>query len=209
MHAASNSGRGKILRKMGLRRRRWIGGQLAILGGLAILLIFAGDAAYGQETAGKEKSEAGAAQETAPSTTNPAKETEIRRLLELTGAKKNAAEFGQQLGEYLKNMIEKSLPNGEHKQQIGDSLVNTLTAHLNSDELIVRLIPIYDREFTADELQGIIQFYESAAGRRLLEATPKVMEEANNVSQQWIRELIPQIMGQMVNQFPELQQGGK
>jgi hypothetical protein len=181
-------------------------------GGL-LLLAFAFTSAFAQENPSgntHEKSQSPAAKPLAASAANPAKEADIRRLLELTGAKKNAQDFGQQIGEYLNSMLQKSLPQGgEHNKQIGDTLVNTLTARLGSDEMIARLVPVYDKTFSADEVKGIVRFYESAVGQRLLAATPDLMEEANNVSEAWVQELIPQIMRQMSDQFPELQQPDK
>jgi hypothetical protein len=203
MHAERNSSPGKTRKRMG---QCW--GRFTV-GGCLFLLTLAWASAFAQETPSKKKSEPSAAKESRASTLNPAKEADIRRLLELTGAQKNALEFGQQLGEYLKSMLQKSLPEGEHSPQIGDTLVSKLMARLSSDEMIVRLIPIYDKAFSEEELKGIIRFYESAAGQRLLEATPQVMEEANNVSGKWVRELIPQIMEQMGEQFPELKQNEK
>ena len=203
MHAEPNSSQEKIGKRMGRRRGRFT------VGGCLFLLTLAWASGFAQETPGKGKSEPDAAKEARASTLNPAKEGDIRRLLELTGAKKNALEFGQQLGEYLKSMMQKSLPAGEHSAQIGDTLVGKLMARLNSDEMIARLIPVYDKAFSGEELKAIVRFYESAAGQRLLEATPQVMEEANGVSEKWVQELIPQIMEQMTEQFPELKQSEK
>lgn len=203
MHAERSSSMGKTRKRMCQRSGRFTAG------GCLFLLALAWASAFAQETPAKEKSEPGAAKEARASAINPAKEGDIRRLLELTGAKKNALEFGQQLGEYLKSMLQKSLPTGEHNQQIGDTLVSKLMARLSSDDMIVRLIPVYDKAFSEEELKGIVRFYESAIGQRLLEATPQVMEEANNVSEKWVQELIPQIMEQMTEQFPELKQSEK
>ena len=154
------------------------------------------------QDAAKEKPPSNAAAKTV----SPQKETQIRKLLDLTGAKQNAADFGQQLGDYLKTMLQKSLPPGSRNEEIGNTLVAKLRERLNSDELIVRLVPVYDKAFTESDLSGIISFYESPPGRKLLDATPKVMEEANNVSEQWIREMLPPIMAQMEEQYPELKQ---
>ena len=184
------------------------GRKLLVAAGVAVLLTLAWTSAFAQDTSEKEKPEPSAT-ETAPPAANPAKTADIRKLLELTGAKKNAVEFAQQLGAYLKDMLQKRLPAGVNSQQIGETVVAKLTAHLGSDEMIVRLIPIYDKAFSGEEIKSIIQFYESPAGKRLLEATPQVMEDANIVSEAWIKELIPEIMEQMQEQFPELKEGSK
>jgi hypothetical protein len=204
MHAERNRSPRKTAERMSRRCRRFT------VCGWFLVLILAAASGFAQETPAQEKSEPGSAKDapkvaSAPAI-SPAKDALIRRLLELTGAKKNALEFGQQLGDYLNTMLQRGLPAGEHKQQIGETLVSKLMARLSSDEMIVRLVPIYDKAFTEQDLKSIVGFYETAAGKRLLEATPMVMEEANDVSEKWIRELIPQIMQQMTEQFPELKE---
>lgn len=177
-------------------------GWLAVAA-VAILLTMVCGSAYAQESGAKQKADSVPQTKAAVS---GEKETSIRKLLDLTGAKQNAVDFGQQLGDYLKTMLQKSLPAGEHNEEIGNTLVGKLTERLSSDEFLARLVPIYDKAFSQDDLTGIITFYESSAGRKLLAATPKITEEANNISEQWIKEMIPQIMGQMMEQYPELQQ---
>jgi hypothetical protein len=183
------------------RLARYSRGRFTIA--VAALLFMVCGSAYAQKVGAKETAEPTTETKT---TVSPEKETKIRKLLDLTGAKQNAVDFGQQLGDYLKSMLQKSLPAGEHNEEIGTTLVTKLTERLNSDELIVRLIPVYDKAFTQDDLTGIISFYETSYGRKLLDATPTVMEEANNISEQWIKEMIPQILGQMVEKYPELKQ---
>ena len=50
--------------------------------------------------------------------------------------------------------------------------------------LYVKLAEIYREEFTEDELDEILAFYDT-----LVETTPKVMEKAMTVGQQWGMEL--------------------
>lgn len=50
------------------------------------------------------------------------------------------------------------------------------------DEIIKQLIPIYDKYYTLEELKAIIDFYRSAPGKKLVEATPQIMKEALQVS---------------------------
>ena len=46
------------------------------------------------------------------------------------------------------------------------------------DEIIKQLIPIYDKYYTQEELKAMIDFYRSAPGKKLVEATPQIMKEA-------------------------------
>ncbi len=52
-------------------------------------------------------------------------------------------------------------------------------------ELNKQLIPVYKKHFTQDEVQAIIAFYETPAGKRLAEKTPMIATEAMQGSQVW------------------------
>ena len=58
----------------------------------------------------------------------------------------------------------------------------------NAEEIIERLIPLYDKYYTEEELWDIIQFYESPAGKKAIEATPKIMKESIGVSLEYFKE---------------------
>ena len=132
---------------------------------------------------------------------SPAKEASIRKFLELTNAKQHAIDFGQEVSENLTYVLQKNLPPGEHNEEISKRLASELAKRLNSDDFIAQLVPVYDRAFSEDDLVSINQFYESPAGRKLLEATPTVMEEAGDITENWVKELIPQIMEQILPQM--------
>ena len=55
--------------------------------------------------------------------------------------------------------------------------------------LYVKLAEIYREEFTEDELDEILAFYDTPVGKKMVETTPKVMEKAMTVGQQWGMEL--------------------
>jgi len=45
------------------------------------------------------------------------------------------------------------------------------------DEIIERLIPLYSKYYTSEEIQDLINFYTSPTGKKHLEETPKLLEE--------------------------------
>jgi hypothetical protein len=56
------------------------------------------------------------------------------------------------------------------------------------DEIIERLIPLYDKYYSQTELQGIIAFYESPAGKKTLEVTPEIVKESVSVLLGYVQE---------------------
>ena len=50
------------------------------------------------------------------------------------------------------------------------------------DAIIAQLVPIYDKYYTPDELKEISAFYKTPAGQKVIEVTPKIMQEAIQAS---------------------------
>ena len=60
------------------------------------------------------------------------------------------------------------------------------------DEIIDRLLPIYDRNFTADDLNAFITFYGSPEGQKLISTIPVLMKESVRESIKYMQEKFPE-----------------
>jgi hypothetical protein len=61
----------------------------------------------------------------------------------------------------------------------------------NIDDVIQELVPLYDKHFSAEDLDGFIQFYSSPAGRKLVQTIPLIMQESVEVSAKYFEEHLP------------------
>jgi hypothetical protein len=59
------------------------------------------------------------------------------------------------------------------------------------DEIIERMVPIYDKYYREEELKAMINFYKSPAGLKVLEATPLIMKETSDIAAAYFREKGP------------------
>ncbi len=66
-----------------------------------------------------------------------------------------------------------------------------LKSVLNINEIISRLVPIYDKYFTDDELKELIAFYKGETGRKLIKVMPLLMEDSMNASMAYFQEKMP------------------
>ena len=57
-----------------------------------------------------------------------------------------------------------------------------------SQELLARMVPIYQSHFTADDVAGLLKFYQSTLGQKVITQMPLTMAEGMKVGQQWGRE---------------------
>jgi hypothetical protein len=60
---------------------------------------------------------------------------------------------------------------------IADSMIDVFSV----DEMIDALIPIYQKHLSKSDIDGILAFYASPAGQRLLKETPAIMAESMEV----------------------------
>jgi uncharacterized protein len=70
------------------------------------------------------------------------------------------------------------------------------------EQLIKAMIPAYQHHFTADEVAGLIKFYRSPLGQKLVTEMPATMAEAAQSGQAWGRQ-------RTTDMFSELQKKGK
>jgi uncharacterized protein DUF2059 len=101
-----------------------------------------------------------------PRTIDPAKEAEIRRLLDVIGGNRMRQQVMESMASVMKTFYEKNLPNDERAQKFNAALFQKMKAHVDSDELTEKMIEIYDRHFSDDDIRGLIQFYESPVGKK-------------------------------------------
>src|SRR5216683_2411930 len=139
----------------------------------------------------------------ASSAIDPQKETRIRELMEVTGAKN----LGQQLieagMEQFRSSVQDSQPNNPRAKQFVDAFVARFQRHFDSDSLTERVIPVYDKYLTADDLQGLLDYYHSALGQRMLKALPEVTRESQAACLALGQKAAQETMEELKTDFPE------
>ncbi len=58
----------------------------------------------------------------------------------------------------------------------------------SSQQLLTRMVPIYQKHFSADEVSGLLNFYRSPLGQKVITEMPLTMAEGMKVGQVWGRE---------------------
>lgn len=121
------------------------------------------------------------------------KVTEARQMLEL------AYQQMDQLTQQADAGKPADLLQNEHRQQV-QALVK---AELSWDQLQEPLIALYGTVFSESELQDIIQFYQSAAGQKLLKRQPELMQNTMQLVQQRMQALQPKLQALIKQQQAE------
>ena len=63
--------------------------------------------------------------------------------------------------------------------------IDQQAAQMDFAELTDKTVDIYARHFTTEEIQSLISFYESPAGKKYISELPSIMQESLIVAQQW------------------------
>jgi hypothetical protein len=110
---------------------------------------------------------------------DPAKEKDIRRLMQLT----NQAQLGAQVVKQVLETFKNTMPN------VPANFWSEFSNEVKADELVEKIIPVYDKNLSSQEIKDIIKFYESPTGKRLISVMPVITQESMVIGQQWGREI--------------------
>ncbi len=139
----------------------------------------------------------------ASSAIDPQKEARIRELIEVTGAKN----LGQQLieagMEQFRSSVQDSQPNNPRAKQFADAFVARFQKHFDPDSLTEHVIPIYDKYLTTEDLKGLLDYYRSPLGQRMLKALPEVTRESQAAGFALGQKAAQETMEELKADFPE------
>src|SRR5580700_6354539 len=113
---------------------------------------------------------------------DPVKETDIRSLMELLGARDLVQDGENTAVEQAREKLLATVPNNDK----GQAFVNTFAAvyqkKFDVDQVTEQLVGIYDKHYTEDEIKGLLQFYGSPLGQKVAAENPKISREIQAVS---------------------------
>jgi uncharacterized protein len=147
----------------------------------------------------------GNAKSTAPTSSaiDPQKEARIRELMDLTGAKNLGQELVRAGMEQFRSTVQDSQPDNPRAKQFVDAFVARFQKHFDPDTLTERIIPIYDKYLTNDDLKGLIDYYHSPLGQRMLKSLPELTRESQATGFAMGQKAAQETMDELKADFPE------
>lgn len=161
-----------------------------------------------------------------PSTGQPSSETKralTRQLLEMTGGRQQYQQMQQlfivQMQQQIPVMIDQMVDNERLSPEQQQAMKQNLNANLNAlitefgaalqtevtyDEMLERVYyPVYDQYFTEADLRGLIAFYRTPVGEKLLTVSPQLMQTSMQLSNQVFMPRMMQILDRLMQQQAE------
>ncbi|MBW4637443.1 MAG: DUF2059 domain-containing protein [Gloeocapsa sp. UFS-A4-WI-NPMV-4B04] len=103
------------------------------------------------------------------------KTNNIKQLMALICGK----EFSQQINSQVINGIKSEFP------QVSQGFWNILLEEINNDELNSEMMANYSKHYTNEEIKGIIAFYQTPLGKKMIKILPKISQESIEVLQKY------------------------
>jgi uncharacterized protein len=121
-------------------------------------------------------------QNAAKTAVDPQKESDIRALLELVGARDQVQDSVRQTAEQYREKLLASIPNSEKGQEFVNTTINGYEKLYNVDRINDQLVVLYDKHYTDDEIKSLLQFYGSPLGQKVATESPKIFREVQEAT---------------------------
>ena len=109
------------------------------------------------------------------------KQADIKKLLGITGASNTGLRvFSQVIGMFQR-------AHSEVPEAVWMEMVSEAEAEVEGF-VMEMLVPIYDKHLTHADIKGLIAFYETPVGRKLLAVMPRMHQESRTAGEIWGRE---------------------
>lgn len=119
-----------------------------------------------------------------PILAEPAKTESVQKLMNISGA----GELGEMMMSQLMPALKQSIPDAS------DEFWQDVTAEMDFDQLIASIIPVYQQQLTENDIQAILQFYTTPAGKKLISSQPVIMQQSMQIGQQWGQSVFMKVM---------------
>jgi len=162
-----------------------------------------GVAAPSAQTQPKPPATTAASPAAAPAKVDPEKEKAIRHLMEITGASKDGDNMTMMLSNQVKGLVSRSL-TGDRLQKFVEDFNTKLSAKSPASEVITAEVAIYAQNFSVEDLQGMIQFYESPVGQHVMKALPQVMRQTQQEGVTIEKSAALNTLREMTADYPEI-----
>jgi uncharacterized protein len=141
----------------------------------------------------------------APEKIDPAKEAAIRHLMDIT----NTAKLGDNLATYLTGQVHDVVSRAltpENLPKFMASFTQKFSATAPGAAVTDMIVPIYAKAFSMEDVQGLIQFYESPLGQKVVKVLPDVEQKSQMAGIQIEQAAALKVLRGMASEYPELKQ---
>jgi len=142
-----------------------------------------------------------------PKAIDPAKEADIRSLLELVGARDMIQDAANNSVDQFKERISATLQDNDRAQKVAETFAADFQQNYDPNALMEQLVTVYDKHYTDQEIKGLLQFYGSPLGQKAAAEMPKISREIQTATQAISTQAAREAWQQLKAQNPGAAQG--
>ena len=105
----------------------------------------------------------------------PASKESIEKLMQVTGA----GNLGQQMLAQMLPAMQQMIPDAPPE------FWQSVQQEINIDEMVAMVVPIYQKHLSEEDIQSMLAFFASPAGKKLISVQPVIMQESMQKGQLW------------------------
>jgi hypothetical protein len=140
---------------------------------------------------------------------DPAKEADIRSLMELVGARDLVQDGANTSIEQSREKLLATVPNNEQGQAFVNAFATSYEKRFDVDQVTDQLVAVYDKHYTDDEIKGLLQFYGSPLGQKVAAEMPKISREIQAAVRVASGKAAREALAEMKKQNPEIGQSAR
>jgi uncharacterized protein len=137
---------------------------------------------------------------------DPAKEADIRRLLDLVGTRDLVVQSMDAMSKSIKPLLTNSLPPGDYREKLVNLFFEKFTTKTNVQHLLDMAVPIYDKNFSREEIHSLMAFYQTPLGKKTVSTLPRLSLELQEEGRKWGESLGRESMQEVLAEHPDLEQ---
>ena len=136
---------------------------------------------------------------------DPAKEAAIRKLIEITEVSRMGDNITSALTNQVRSVMGRAIP-ADQLPKFMDTFTQKFTVAAPSSAVTDAIVPVYARHFSMEDIQGLIKFYETPLGQRVVKTMPDVSEESQNAGARLDQKAAIATLRTMADEYPQLKQ---
>jgi len=140
---------------------------------------------------------------------DPAKEADIRSLMELVGARDLVQDGASTAIEQSREKLLATVPNNDKGQAFVNAFAASYQKKFDVDQVTNQLVVLYDKHFTEDEIKGLLQFYGSPLGQKVAAEMPKIGRESQAAIRAASAKAAKDSLAELKQQNPEIAQSAR
>ena len=135
---------------------------------------------------------------------SPAKRADIEKLMRITGSPDVAKQMSNFFVHQMSQAIKASRPDLPAKtyrilsEEINRVIDEQMTAKGGFLDMV---IPIYAKYFSHEDIKGLLKFYQTELGKKMIKTWPLILQESMTLAQDWSKSLGPLIKNKVNQRF--------